>query len=163
MQRLWSIFNGILPTPLRTLLSPIIGTPQKLREFLTYGSISFTALVLDLVTYRVMIDHVAVPLALASGMAVSVTSHFSLNKYVTFRGTSQPIAAQAASYVLVVGLLYLLALAVVEFGIHVLHFSPMVAKLVSIPITVPFGFLSSKHLIFGPGIAATVARLRRRV
>jgi putative flippase GtrA len=162
MRHLWSIFDAILPAPLRALLAPVIGTPQKLRQFLTYGSISCTALILDLITYRIMIGYVAVPLALASGFAVSVTSHFSLNKYVTFRSHARPVAVQLRAYLIVTGLLYVVALAVVETGIHYLHLSEMAAKLVSVPITIPFGYLANKHLIFGPGIAATIQRYRRR-
>jgi putative flippase GtrA len=162
MQRLWSIFDAILPAPLRTLLSPIIGTPQLLRQFVTYGSISVTALVLDLITYRFMIEHVIVPLALATGFTVSVTSHFSLNKYVTFRSHARPVAVQLRTYLIITGLLYVIALTVVETAIHAFHWSAMAAKLLSIPVTIPFGYLANKHLIFGPGVTATIARLRKR-
>ena len=162
MQHLWSIFDAILPAPLRRLLAPVIGTPQKLRQLLTYGSISLTALILDLLTYRFMIEHVAVPLALASGFAVSITSHFSLNKYVTFRSNDRPVAVQLRAYLTVTGLLYVVALTMVETAIHRFGFSEMAAKLISIPITIPFGFLANKHLIFGPGFSATVERLRKR-
>jgi len=162
MQRVWSIFNGILPAPFRRLLAPIIGTPQKLRQFITYGSISCTALILDLITYRIMIGYVAVPLALASGFTVSVTSHFSLNKYVTFRNHDRPVAIQLRTYLIVTGILYVVALTVVETAIHYFHLSEMTAKLVSVPITIPFGYLANKHLIFGPGVATTIQRFRRR-
>ena len=162
MQLLWSIFDAILPSPLRRLLAPIIGTPQKFRQFVTYGSISCTALALDLITYWTMIKYVAVPLALASGFAVSIASHFTLNKYVTFRSHDRPVTVQLRNYLIVTGLLYLVALGVVETGIHRFHLSEMAAKLVSVPITIPFGFLANKYLIFGSGVAAVVARLRNR-
>jgi putative flippase GtrA len=163
MQLLWSILDAILPAPLRKVLAPIIGTPQRLRQFLTYASISLTALILDLITYRFMIARVAVPLALASGFAVSIASHFSLNKYITFRSHTRPVVVQFRSYLLVTGLLYVLALAVIETGIHSFHLSEWTAKLVSIPTTIPFAYLANKHLIFGPGFTATLARFRRRV
>lgn len=162
MQLLWSIFDAILPAPLRTLLAPIVGTPQKLRQFVTYGSISCTALVLDLVTYWIMIQYVVVPLALASGFVVSIATHFTLNKYVTFRSHDRPVVVQLRNYLIVTGILYVVALAVVESGIHYFRLSEMAAKLVSVPITIPFGYLANKYLIFGPGVTALVARLRKR-
>lgn len=162
MQHLWAILDAILPPPLRKLLAPVVGTPQKLRQFVTYGSISCTALLLDLITYRYMIGIVTVPLALAAGFTVSMTSHFSLNKYVTFRSHARPVAVQLRTYLIITGFLCLVALAVVEAGIHYFHLSEMGAKLVSVPVTIPFAFLANKYLIFGPGVNATVQRLRRR-
>ena len=161
MRFLWSVFDTILPAPLRKLLAPVVSTPEQFRQFVTYGSISLTALILDFVTYALALRVTILPLALACGFSVSIASHFSLNKFITFRSHSRSVVVQFRSYLIVTGTLYVIALCVIESAIRFGHANALAAKLLSIPITLPFGYLSNKYLIFGPGFTAMVQRLRK--
>lgn len=87
-----------------------------------------------------------------------MTVHFSLNKYVNFRAHDRAIHLQAGTYVVVAAFNMLLALLIVETLVVRLGLVPIVAKVLSVIMLMPFTFAAHRFLTFGPGIAARIRR-----
>jgi putative flippase GtrA len=93
---------------------------------------------------------------------VAAVAHFILNKYLTFRAFDRTIVKQARTYLILQIPSLLLTAAIVEGCTIVLHFAPLVSKVISIAVNVPLGFLGHRYLTFGGGIRAMLNRLTCR-
>lgn len=99
---------------------------------------------------------------ITASWALSVVTHFSLNKYANFRAHDRPAHHQAGTYAVVVGTVWLTTTAIVK-GAVALGVPPLIGKVIAIACNVPIGFFGHRHLTFGRGIAGTVrAALQRQ-
>jgi len=102
---------------------------------------------------------IALACAVVFANAVAMTVHFSLNKYVNFRAHDRAIHLQAGTYVVVAAVNVLLALSIVEILVVRAGLIPIVAKVLSVIMLMPFTFSAHRFLTFGPGIAARIRRV----
>ncbi|MDE2483317.1 MAG: GtrA family protein [bacterium] len=101
-------------------------------------------------------------LATILGYLAGATWQFVLNRHLTFRAFDRHIGHQAGTYGVVMVVNFVLTVAVVAFGVHVLRLSTFAANLLQLPVTFPTAYLANRYLTFGPGIAARVRALVRR-
>ncbi|MBV8375060.1 MAG: GtrA family protein [Candidatus Eremiobacteraeota bacterium] len=85
--------------------------------------------------------------------SLGVTTHFSLNKYVSFRAHDRPVAHQAATYGVVALTCWATTTAIVK-GAVALGAPPLLGKVIAVAFNIPIGFWGHRHLTFGRGVAA---------
>ena len=125
------------------------GRARSVKQFVAYASVSVFVTCVDLLVLRTMLwlnlpQPVAVTIAFCSANAIQ----FSLYRYVVFRATHHHIAAQGAIYLISLATALILTVSLVAIFSHFLGLSTMVAKICTIPIIFPLGFLASRYLIF---------------
>ncbi len=90
--------------------------------------------------------HYRVAITLAFFMAA--TGQFFLNRNLTFKNHNRKIGGQFIRFFTMVGINYLITLAVVSFLVEVLSLWPSFSVVVSIGVTVVTGYLMSKFWVF---------------
>jgi putative flippase GtrA len=84
-----------------------------------------------------------------------------LNRIWSFQAYHRSISSQAAAYVFVYALIWVLTVVVVAYGTGVVGLTPWQAKIAAVIVTLPIGFLGHKYFTFGTGIASRGARDER--
>jgi putative flippase GtrA len=136
--------------------SPLDATARTFLGYVAIGIAGVTLYVALLWAFGRL--HVAPFYAFTLSYVLAVTAQFFMNKYWNFRAFDRTIHQQARTYVVVTAFNYLIMIAVEEFGLIVMHLSPIAAYGLSIPIVLPFGYLAQRFLTFGPGIFAFFRR-----
>ena len=142
---------------------------RTLYFFLRYIAIGGVVFCVQVGSFKFMLEAVnlapALPRAsylLGAGTlsyGLALLCHFSLNRILNFRNFERSPLQQAQTYGVIVFFQWLLTLAVIQLG-TACGLNPVYAVIASIAINLPIGFLSHRHLTFGPGILATVRKLR---
>ena len=133
---------------------------QNRRFFFTYAAIGCVVFFVDILSYRMsLLLGARLYLAVTIAFVLALCVHFTLNKFVNFKNFDRAIHQQLRTYGVLVAFNYCLTLGTVELGVH-WGLSPLMAKIVSVGLVFPIGFLSQRHLTFGAGIGATARQLR---
>ena len=88
--------------------------------------------------------------AVSIAYVLSVITHFFGNRHLTFRGRGQCIKSHVGKYIVMLGLNYLITLAVVTLVVSKLHFSPYIGMVGAIACTVFVSYFLSKNWVFKP-------------
>jgi putative flippase GtrA len=141
---------------------PALRTPETTRTFIGYAVIGVIGVALYVaLLWGFGLLHVAPFYAFTFSYVLAVSAQFFMNKYWNFRAFDRATHQQAGTYAVVIAFNYAILIAIEEFGIGVLHLSPIAAYVLSIPIVLPFGYLAQRFLTFGPGILAVLKRSKR--
>jgi putative flippase GtrA len=133
------------------------------RQLVAYVAIGALATGLDVALFWAFVHvHAAVAVAVTLAFFMATAVQFFLNRHLAFAAFDRPAASQARTYVLVVVASWLVALGVVEAGVRLFGFAPLVSKAISIPPSALVGFLGSRYLAFGPGVRAALRAMRER-
>lgn len=121
----------------------------KIKLFVAYSSVSVFVTCIDLLTLRTML-YLHQPQALSVSVAFLSANfvQFSLYRWVVFGVAHRSIATQGIAYIVSLGVALLLTLTLVTTFTHVFGLSTMLAKVYTIPIVFPLGFIASKLIIF---------------
>jgi len=126
---------------------------RELRWFLAYAVIGATGVAVFVGAAALLVRAGCDPLlATALGMLLGASLQFALNRHVNFRAIHQPVARQALTFATVMAVNIVATLAIVAAALHTLHASPVVANILSVPITFPLAYVVNRHLTFGPGM-----------
>ncbi|HLX25347.1 MAG TPA: GtrA family protein [Candidatus Cybelea sp.] len=126
--------------------------PYQLARYLSIGG--FVTCV-DVGSFAIFLRlHWQLQMVITASWALAVVTHFSLNKYVSFRAHDRPVQHQAVTYAIVAFVIWLTTTAIVR-GSVALGAPPLLGKAVAIAFNLPVGFLGHRYLTFGRGIAAT--------
>lgn len=136
---------------------------KSARQLLLYAVIGGIVFVVDVGVFRVLVlAHVYLPVAVTVSFCAGVVAHFTLNRFWNFRNFDRRMRSQLRTYLVIVAIQYLVQIATVELGVSVVHLSPLVAKLMSIVINFPIGFLGHRYFTFGQGITSFIRSLKGR-
>ena len=118
--------------------------------FVRFVFVGGTAAALQLISLAAMLQVARIDyrLAAAVAFAVSVIFHFLANRHFTFRIAGAPEISQVARYLVIVGLNFLLTLAVTSLSVEVFHWSAYVGTVLSILTTVSVSYGGSKYWVF---------------
>lgn len=122
------------------------------KHFLSWQFVVFVAggvlsAVADIGTMQLLLSSgVPAMVAATAGFAVGLAVNYAFHAKVTFRRLGSTSGA-ALRYLCVVGMNYLLTLALVALG-QTLAGSPLIGKIASLPIVAANGFLLSKFWVF---------------
>lgn len=131
-------------------------TPQ----FVRYVLIGVLVLVVDVGGLAILLAAGVVREgAVASSFLAAMIVQFTLNRWLNFRAFDRSVVSQAANYLAVTGANLLLTLVVVDFCVLQLHTTALAGKLLSLPLTLPFSYVAHKHVTFGAGLRASLARV----
>jgi putative flippase GtrA len=130
--------------PLRT--RPL-GVPIQL--FIGYASVSVFVTCIDLGILHSLVNvRMPQPIGVSIAFLTANGVQFSLYRYVVFRALQRPVMIQGSAYVLVLVISWWLTVALVALITHLFGVATMLAKLFTIPITFPLGFLLNRYVIF---------------
>jgi putative flippase GtrA len=122
-------------------------TARSLPRFLIIGVLSFIVDAGTLfLTHGVL--HMWLPLATTLAYAVAFTVNFTLNRLWTF-GSTAALTGQAARYIALTGLNYLITLLIVN-GLAATGISYLLAKVVSTAIIAGINYFAYRHWVFRP-------------
>lgn len=115
--------------------------------FLTTGVISAIAY---FITFSLLwkIFNLNYQVAITIGYIVSVIVHFNINRYITFKSGSNPIAHQLIKYLMMLLMNYIVTLLIAHGVVEKAHFSPYFAIVCSIGATVGTSYLLSRYWVF---------------
>ncbi len=88
------------------------------------------------------------PAAVSVSYVVAVTSHFFVNKALTFKTRAGQTAQQLRRYIVFLIAHYSFTLAVVTFGVEVMAWPVMLASAAAIVLATGFGFVANKYWVF---------------
>lgn len=90
-------------------------------------------------------------IAVTVAYITSVMTHYLLNRYLTFAESSgDSLHGQLARYVVLVGMNYLINLAIVVACVELLDWPSAAGVLLSMPVTLAAGYLLARHWVFSP-------------
>src|SRR3990167_5267791 len=92
--------------------------------------------------------HCNVKVAISIGYVLSVITHFTGNRRVTFGSHKEYLPKQMARYLVMTLVNYLITLAVAHVVIGVLHLSPYLSITASIGMTVFVGYILARNWVF---------------
>jgi putative flippase GtrA len=132
------------------------------RAFMAYVIIGVLTQIVDLAFFSLLAWH-RVPVELASTFSISVATslHFTLNKYANFRNYDRHVGAQLRTYLALAAVSFCLQIAIVSVLTRFLHFSPLIAKVVTNGSNFPLNYLAHRYLTFGAGIRQSFTLLWR--
>lgn len=137
-------------------------TPETARTFAGYVVIGVVGVALYFILLWCFVRLGFFPLAAFTlSYVIAITVQFFLNKYLNFRSFERAIHQQAGTYVAIAIINYAIMIAVEEFGLHVLHMSPLMSYALSIPVNLPVSYLAHRFLTFGPGIIGAFRNRRK--
>jgi putative flippase GtrA len=97
-------------------------------------------------------------LSISISYITAVAFHFLMNRYVTFRSGDATLRQSLHRYLLLVGVNYLITLAVMEVFVGMLHGPEKLAAAAAIAATVGVTYLASRYWIFSGGRSRRPAR-----
>lgn len=134
---------------------------RAIRHVLLYGLIGGIVFLIDVGLFRVLVSaHARLSAAVSISFCAGVVAHFTLNRFWNFRNFDRTMYSQLRTYTVIVVVQYVVQVATVEAGVTWGHLSPLAAKLLSIAINFPIGFLGHRYLTFGHGITKTIRSFR---
>ena len=123
---------------------------RLLSRYIGIGGLVF---VLYVGTFQLLIlAQVYRTLATTIAYVISVSCHFTLNKFFNFRNFERSTARQVKTYIVVVIFCWLVTLVVIEACVRGLGLTPFLAQMVAIAVNIPTGFLGNYYLTFGGGV-----------
>lgn len=132
-------------------------------QLFRYGIVGATALTVDVLSFQSLAAHgVAATLAAAISYPLAGVLHFTLNRAWTFAAFHRKAVRQIPAYVTVVGVGWLLTVAVVACCTLTLHMAPLAARAAAVIATIPIGFLGHKYVTYGKGVTASAMAMLRR-
>jgi putative flippase GtrA len=93
--------------------------------------------------------HLDYRISVSAAYVLTVTFHFLSNRHLTFRARGYEITPQVVRYLIVVGVNYVLTLAVVFVVVEILQSNTYIGVALSVPVTVIFSYVASKVWVFG--------------
>lgn len=152
--KMHAAYETFMPRPLKRLLYPVASSPIVLRQFGLYILIGVVVLAVDVLVLKTALAvGIYRPGAVTLGIFSGAIAQFLLNKLYNFPASSQPVAHQVTTYIGIFVMVWLATVGLVELGVRLLGLGAIWARLLTLFITVPTGFLTSRYLIFGPGVA----------
>lgn len=125
------------------------------RQFCIYLTIGAVVFAIDVGTFQLTVNaHLLLPIGATLSYLIAVATHFTLNRWLNFRNFERDVYAQARTYAAIVFIQYILTLAIIEAGVHLINLSPLAAKIVAIAVNIPVGFIAHRNLTFAGGIGA---------
>jgi putative flippase GtrA len=92
--------------------------------------------------------HLDYRISVSAAYLLAVTFHFLSNRYITFRASGNEITPQVVRYLVVVGVNYVLTLAIVFVVVEILRSSAYIGVALSVTVTVIFSYAASRAWIF---------------
>jgi putative flippase GtrA len=134
---------------------------RDLHHVAIYGAIGSFVFVLDTGSFQLLMN-ARFTLAVAATLAYifGVCAHFTLNRTLNFRNFERSLHGQMGTYLVVVACCYCISLGVIEAGFRLFHLAPLVAKIVSVAVNIPIGYVGHRYLTFSGGIRAAIGRFR---
>jgi putative flippase GtrA len=133
---------------------------RNLRHGAMYAAIGSFVFVLDAGSFVLLMRaHVTLACAATLAYILGVCAHFTLNRTLNFRNFQRSLHGQIGTYLVVVGFCYCISLGVIEAGFRLLHLTPFIAKVVSVAVNIPIGYVGHRYLTFSGGIRAAFGRL----
>jgi putative flippase GtrA len=102
------------------------------------------------------------PAATATSYLVAISIHFTLNRYFNFRRFDRSVVRQSRTYLIVVACELVLTVGVVQVLAHVFGLPPVAAKIGSVVLDVPLGFLGHRYATFAGGIQPLIRGIATR-
>jgi putative flippase GtrA len=132
-------------------------------QLVRYYSISAVALGIDIGFFQGLVSTGrSATLAGAVSYALGAAFHFTANRQWNFRAFHRPARAQLVTYLIIVGTAWAVNVAVIMVCTTRLGLPPLTAKLASVVITLPLGFLGHKYFTYRYGIAGAAQQLAAR-
>lgn len=120
------------------------------RQALSYAAIGVTGTLLDVTLFGLLVRAGTwVPAAVTITFFLATALQFFLNRHWSFRATQQPASAQALPYAVVTLAAWLLTVLLVEMGTRLIHATPLVSKILSIPPVGMLSFIANRYWTFG--------------
>lgn len=120
---------------------------RSLLSFLTVGAI---AAVINFSTFSFLwgLLKINYPFAVSVAYVLSVVFHFFANRRFTFKSSGAHFMPQIRKYLVMVGVNYLITLAVMFIVVETLGFSPYLGTISAIAMTVGIGYLMARFWVF---------------
>lgn len=134
---------------------------RDLRRFTIYIAIGSLVFALDTGTFALLMRaHMVLAVAATLSYMFGIGAHFSLNRVLNFRNFERSMHGQIKTYLVVAGFCYLVSLGVIEAGFRLFHLTPIAAKMLSIVLNIPIGYMGHRCFTFSGGIRASLRRFR---
>lgn len=134
---------------------------NTVRHFVVYLIIGAVVFVIDAGSFQLLVlARLVLPAAATASYLAGVLVHFTLNRWLNFRNFERGLHAQARTYAAIVFFQYLLTLAIIEGGVHLVNLSPLAAKIIAVAVNIPIGFIAHRYVTFAGGIVARFRSLR---
>ncbi len=88
------------------------------------------------------------PLAVSVAIVTAGVFQFSMYRFVVFRARERPVGLQAGGYFATLAVAWWSTVLLVEGFTHWLLVGTLVAKMMTIPIVLPVGFLVNRYIVF---------------
>lgn len=126
-----------------------------------YAAIGSFVFVLDTGSFQLLMNaHVTLAVAATFAYVFGVCAHFTLNRTLNFRNFERSLQGQLSTYLVIVACCYCISLGVIEAGFRLLHLTPLAAKVLSVAVNIPIGYVGHRYLTFSGGIRAAFAHFR---
>ena len=135
---------------MRTLLIKHIQKISDVRTFIFYACVgAFAAFVyFSVFTVCWKVLKLDVKVSISIGYALSVITHFTANRRLTFRSHKEKIRGQMMRYAIMTSVNYMVTLVVAHVVIGILHLSPYLSICASISVTVFIGYMLARNWVF---------------
>lgn len=133
---------------------------QNKARFIGYACIGCVVLCVDIFTLRALLllkapREGAVALAFLAAMAVQ----FTLNRWLNFRSSNGTLYVQVLWYLIITGANITLSIVLIDALVLSIGVDTLIAKVITLPITVPLGYLGHSYFTFGKGSQAALKYL----
>lgn len=127
-----------------------------------YVIIGALVFVIDVASFQALLrEHAMLAVAATGSFGASLCTHFSLNRLWNFRNFERSGLAQFRTYMFVVAIQYAISLASIEIAVT-LGAAPIIAKVASVLLNFPVGFIGHRYLTFGSGLSAALRQIIKR-
>ena len=114
----------------------LIGQFQKfsdIKTFICYAFVGIFAAVVYFVVFTLCwkVMHLDVKVSISIGYGMSVITHFSANRRLTFQSHKEKLHGQVMRYAVMTLVNYLATLAIAHVVVGILHLSPYLSKILS--------------------------------
>lgn len=128
------------------------------RTLTLYIAIGIVTTLVDLATFRALINVGPLIIAISGAYALASFVQFSLNRYLNFRNFSRSALSQARTYIVVSTFTWVLTALCIEALVRIAHVPPFIAKVITLPASAVAGYILSRHVVFDKGIRALFTR-----
>lgn len=132
--------------------------PVPAKQLLYYAGVGVLGALVDfsLLAILLWLQCPRIP-AVSASFLTSAAVQFVVNRRHVFRATARSPAMQLPLYTLAVISCWFATVSVVELGVRVLALAPLLAKLASIPVVFPLGFLMNRCVVFRDALGRSPA------
>lgn len=123
--------------------------PQNLAALVAYSSVSVLAASIDLCILHILVSRgVAQSVAVSAAFLTATATQYALYRYVLFKTAHKSILIEGWAYAIAVCISWWSTVGLVAAFSHAFGMSTLLAKVLTIPIIFPLGYLSNRFIIF---------------